>query len=199
MLRGAYDGGDEPVRARAVAAGSCAARSCDAMTALPPAALSLAGFTLAHAAWSLADADDGDLLCPLAVIEQHDRSRRLTRFEADTQEEAIIAGKTAMREASGDVAAWAFAREGAWRKMGSEQGGDVLAIDFWASGMPATATLMQPFYRSVNGSRFRIGAVPTLVVGDQLLAAAVANPSIEAIMQGVQSHAMVATLWPGWL
>ena len=169
------------------------------MNALPPSALSLAGFTLAHAAWSLADADDGELLCPLAVVEQHDRSRKLTRFEADSQEEAIIAGKTAMRETHSDVAAWAFAREGAWRKMGSDQSGDVLAIDFWASGMPSTATLMQPFYRAVNGSRFRIGAVPTLLVGDQLLAAAVANPSIAAIMQGVQAHAMVATLWPGWL
>ena len=170
------------------------------MTELPPAALSLAGFALAHAAWSLADADDGELLCPLAVVEQHDRSRRLTRFEADTQEAAIIAGKTAMREASTAVAAWAFAREGAWRKMGSDQSGDVLAIDFWASGMTTTATLMQPFYRAANGSRFRIGAaVPTLVVGDQLLAAAVANPSIEAIMLGVHAHAMVATLWPSWL
>lgn len=169
------------------------------MTALPPSALSLAGFALAHAAWSLADADDGELLCPLAVLEQHDRSRRLTRFEADTQEEAIIAGKTAMREASGEVAAWAFAREGAWRKMGSGASGDVLAIDFWATGMPATATLTQPFYRAVNGSRFRIGAVPTLVVGDRLLAAAAADPCIQAIMHGVQSHAMVATLWPAWL
>jgi len=44
-----------------------------------PAAL--AGFTLAHAAWSLSDTDDGEPLCPLAVIEQHDGARRLVRFE----------------------------------------------------------------------------------------------------------------------
>ena len=62
------------------------------MTSLPQSALSLAGFTLAHAAWSLSDTHDGELLCPLAVLEQQDGTRRFMRFEADTQEHAIIAG-----------------------------------------------------------------------------------------------------------
>jgi hypothetical protein len=168
------------------------------MTVLPPPALALAGFTLAHAAWSLSDADEGEALCPLAVVEQLAGERRLMRFEADTQEQAIIAGKMAMRAASGDAAAWAFAREGAWRKMGREQSGDVLAIDFWASGMHAAATLTQPFYRVTNGSRFRIGGVPTLVVGDALLSTDVATPSVRAIMEGVKSHTIVAELWPSW-
>ena len=168
------------------------------MTTLPQSALSLAGFTLAHAAWSLSDTDDGELLSPLAVVEQHDGARRLMRFEADTQEQAIIAGKTAMRDSSGDVAAWAFAREGAWSKMKSDHTGDVLAIDFWAKGMAAAATLTQPFNRAVNGSRFRIGGVPTLLVGSALLSADVARPHIDAIMAGVRAHTVVAELWPTW-
>jgi hypothetical protein len=168
------------------------------MTSLPQAGLSLAGFALAHAAWSLSDTEDGELLCPLAVVEARDGERRLLRFEADTQEQAIIAGKTAMREATGEAAAWAFAREGAWRKMGSERAGDLLAIDFWATGMPSTATLTQPFNRATNGGRFRVGGVPTLVVGDTLLSTEVAIPSITAIMAGVKSHAAVAELWPTW-
>ena len=169
------------------------------MTVLSASGLSLAGFALAHAAWSLSDAHDGELLCPLAVVEQRGGERRLLRFEADSQEQAIIAGKIAMREATADAAAWAFAREGAWRRMGSEQGGDVLAIDFWATGMPSTATLTQPFNRARNGGRFRVGGVPTLVVGDTLMAADVAAPSVTAIMAGVRAHAVVAELWPTWL
>lgn len=168
------------------------------MLPLPPPALSLAGFALAHAAWSLSDTDNGEPLCPLAVIEAHDGMRRLVRFEGDTQEQAIIAGKSAMRDAGRDAAAWAFAREGAWRKMKGDHAGDVLAIDFWATDMRVTATLTQSFNRGANGARFRIGGVPTLFVGDKLLSADVASPHIDTIMAGVRAHTAVAELWPSW-
>lgn len=170
----------------------------DVMTQLPQSGLSLAGFALAHAAWSISDMEDGELLCPLAVIETHSGERRLMRFAADTQEAAIMAGKTAMREASADAAAWAFAREAVWRKMGIEQAGDVLAVDFWATGMPGPATIMQHFNRAANGSRFRIGASPTLVFDGIRLSADAAAPSIAAIMAGVGAHTAVAELWPTW-
>lgn len=187
---------------RAVAPGGCREHSFGAflhpMTDLPQRALALAGFVLAHAAWSLSDGVDGDLLCPLTVVESGNGERTLARYEAESQEVAIIAGKSAMRDVKNEAAAWAFAREGAWRKMGSEQAGDVLAVDFWAAGMPSTATFMQPFSRARNGSRFRIGGVPTLVVGDRLLSADVASPSITAIMDGVNAHTIVAGLWPTW-
>jgi len=168
------------------------------MTALSEPALSLAGFVLAHAAWSISDLEDGDLLCPLAIVEQHDGARRMTRFEADTQEQAIILGKSAMRSATSVARAWAFAREGAWGKLGGDASGDVLALDFWGSGMPAAATLIQPFYRAANGGRFRIGRVPSLVVDGKQLSAHSGAPSIEMIMAGVHSHAMVTTLWQSW-
>lgn len=180
----------------------CLGRSGEAflltMIEIPQRALALAGFVLAHAAWSLSDLDDGESLYPLAVVERDDGERKLTRYEADTQEAAIIAGKSAMRNMGADAAAWAFAREGAWRRMGSDPGGDVLAIDFWATGMPATAILTQPFNRAKNGSRFRVGGVPTLLVGDRLLSADVASASIVAIMEGVKAHTIVAELWPTW-
>jgi hypothetical protein len=122
----------------------------------------------------------------------------MTRFEADTQEKAIIAGKAAMRSATSVAAAWAFAREGAWGKLGGDKSVDMLALDFWGSGMPAAATLIQPFYRATNGGRFRIASVPSLVVGENLLSVDTASPSIEAIMAGVHSHAMVTMLWQSW-
>ena len=168
------------------------------MSQLPQPGLSLAGFALAHAAWSLSDTEDDELLCPLAVIESREGERRLMRFDAESQEDAIIAGKTAVREATSDAAAWAFAREAAWRRMESEDRSHVLAIDFWAMGMPSAATIMQHFNRATNGGRFRIGGVPALVVNGNQLSASVAAPSITAIMAGVHSHAAVAQLWPTW-
>ena len=168
------------------------------MSELPRLALALAGFALAHAAWSISDADDGVLLCPLAVVESAEGQRRLMRFEADTQEEAIIDGKNAMRQASAEAAAWAFAREAVWRKMGGDQPGEVLAVDFWAAGMPSAATMMQHFNRATNGSRFRIGGVPSLVVNGTPLSASAASASIETIMAGVRAHVAVAELWHTW-
>jgi hypothetical protein len=170
----------------------------DVMPQLPQSGLSLAGFALAHAAWSISDTEDGELLCPLAVIETLGGGRRLMRFAADSQEAAIIAGKAAMREATVEAGAWAFAREAVWRKMGIEQTGDVLAVDFWATGMPGAATIMQHFNRATNGSRFRISATPTLVFDGIRLSADVAAPSIAAIMAGVNAHTAVAELWPTW-
>jgi hypothetical protein len=59
---------------------------------IPHAALSLGGFTLAHAAWNLSGIEKGELLCPLAMLEK-EHGRELLRFEADTQEEAIFGAK----------------------------------------------------------------------------------------------------------
>jgi hypothetical protein len=82
--------------------------------------------------------------------------------------------------------------------MGGEQPGDVLAMDFWAAGMPSAATVMQHFNRATNGSRFRVGGVPSLVVNGAQLSASIASVSIEAIMAGVHAHAAVAELWQTW-
>ena len=122
----------------------------------------------------------------------------MTRFEADTQEKAITAAKSMMREATNVAAAWAFAREGAWGKINGDASVDVLAVDFWGSGMPAAATIIQPFYRVTNGGRFRIGSSPSLLVGESVLSPDSASSSIKTIMAGVHSHAMVATLWQSW-
>lgn len=168
------------------------------MMPLPQRALSLAGFVLAHAAWSLSESDADEPLCPLAVVEDEDGDRRVTRFEAETQEQAIVAGKSAMRDVKDQVAAWAFAREGSLRWLESKQSGDVLLVDFWARGMLNTATLMQFFYRPTYVATLRIGSAPTLVVGDAVLSPDVAAASIAGIMDGVHAHTIVAGLWPSW-
>ena len=50
----------------------------------PDSLMLLAGFVLAHAAWSVSDLPKGELLVPLAVVEKNGQ-RQLLRFEAQTQ------------------------------------------------------------------------------------------------------------------
>ena len=49
------------------------------------AALRLAGFALAHAAWSV---EDGETLCTLAMVEVRG-DRELVRYEADSITESV--------------------------------------------------------------------------------------------------------------
>ena len=76
---------------------------------IPDSVLLISGYVLAHAGYSVCDAEEGELLVPLAVVES-DGQRDVLRFEADSQEEAISRAKrelTALKE-SADI--WAFAR-----------------------------------------------------------------------------------------
>lgn len=168
------------------------------MIEFPLPALSLAGFVLAHAAWSISDTADDELLCPLAVIEKPGGERRLLRFEAETQEAAIRTGESAMNEAAASAAAWAFAREGTWRSADANELRDVLTIDFWARGMRGAASLVQPFKRYTRGGRFRLLGDPTLVAEGLVIERGTARASLEAIDGGVLTHPRAAELWESW-
>ena len=61
----------------------------------PDSVVLLAGFVLAHGAWSASDLPKGELLVPLAVVETGGQ-RQLLRFEAQTQEQSIAEGKATL-------------------------------------------------------------------------------------------------------
>ena len=77
----------------------------------PESAILLAGFVLAHAAWSVSDLPKGELLVPLAVVEKNGQ-RQLLRFEAQTQDQAIADGKGTIARRQSEFDARAFGREG---------------------------------------------------------------------------------------
>ena len=167
------------------------------MIEYPRIALLVAGFALAHAAWSVSDLPDTELLAPLAISE-HAGQRRLTRFEAATQEAAILRGKATMA-ADTESDAWAFAREGATRGLGGGPPQDVLLVDFWARGMAAPLTLIQPFERIGPGRPFRLVGTPRIVeASGRQLAEAQAAAVRAGVLQGVETHPKVAPLWPTW-
>src|SRR5438477_458577 len=132
------------------------------MMNLPAPGLLLAGFVLAHAAWSVSDLPKGELLVPLAMVERGGQ-RSVTRFEAASQATAIAEGKAAMAKLGTSAEAWAFAREGLIRK-GSVPI-DVLTVDFWAKGMKSPATLIQRYEPFATRGKFKIIGDPMFIIG----------------------------------
>jgi hypothetical protein len=160
---------------------------------LPPP-LTMAGYALAHAAWSLSDLETGAALVPLSVIWR-DGKVLLTRYEAPSQEEAIAAGKEAMANLDASVLAWAFARDGLMRD--DNRTTDALSVDFWGATMPAPFTVIQ-LYEPFATGRFRLIGEPMLVVAGKVSEDERAKRIIAGVLQGVGAHPQVATLWPTW-
>ena len=159
--------------------------------------LLLSSFVLAHAAWNVSDLPKGDLLCPLAIVEQSGQ-RKLSRFEASSQAEAIAHGKEAISEASKTADAWAFAHDGLMRaKDGSKV--DIISVDFWAKGMSRPAALIQKYEPLAEKGKFLLIGEPVLVIDGVAQTQDQAKEALQTIQQGIASHTKVAPLlWSGW-
>jgi hypothetical protein len=165
------------------------------MTPIPEVAAVLAGFVLAHAAWSVSDLPNAEGLVPLAVVVEHGE-RRLLRFQAETQEQAIAKGKVGMREAMTAADAWAFARDGLIEHRGQKRHG--LTVEFWAKGMTAPAVLVQEYEPLTASSKFRIIDDPMIVVTGVRQTPADVADVLKSIRAGIASHPKVASLWNSW-
>jgi hypothetical protein len=178
------------------------------MPPVPQNALEVAGFVLAHAAWSVSDTADDGVLCPLAMVER-DGGRRLMRFEATTQCDAVARGKKAMADLTESADAWAFAREGATSEVAAYEGAtndhppdelsrSALTLEFWAKGMDTPLAIVQHFERPCRAGRFVVRGAPVVLVdgshADEELAAEVHR----GVMAGVRTHPKVADLWREW-
>jgi hypothetical protein len=161
---------------------------------IPESLVLLAGFVLAHAAWSASDLPKGELLVPLAIVEKNGQ-RQLLRFEAPTQEQAIAEGKTALAQRQSQLDAWAFGRQGVITEGAGSM--DVLSIDAWAKGMTRPITFVQPFSPYSSGA-FRIRGNAMAVVDGKALKGADADRLVKKLYDGVLKHPKVAPLWHGW-
>ncbi len=161
--------------------------------AIPDSAFLLAGFVLAHAAWSISDTSD--LLVPLAVVERNGQ-RKILRFEATTQEEAIAQGKAQMASLSTDVDAWAFAREGLFDERADKV--DVISVDIGAKGNVQRVTLFQRFEPYAKRHHFRLLGDTSVVIDGQIQDSATVKDLVLIVRNGVSQHSKVAPLWESW-
>lgn len=153
-------------------------------------ALVLAGFVLAHAAWSISDLPKGGLI-PLAVLEKSG-NRQLMRFNAKTREEEISQGKDILSRTGRSQDRWAFAWENA------ETPPYALNVEFWAKGMGTPGRIIQEFVPPTRGAKFRIVGNPNVIVGGKDLKGSEASEAFARITEGIRQHSKVAKLWQTW-
>ena len=162
---------------------------------LPESLLMLAGFVFAHSTWSVSDLPEGESLVPLVIVEK-DGQRQLTRFEAETQAEAIAQGKAALAERGKEFDAWAFAREGQFKENGAYV--DVLTIEAKTKDMKDSVSFIQRFQPYAKG-KFKLIGEPMVVVGSEVMSETEAAPLIAQLRRGIQSHKKAAELWSQWV
>lgn len=164
-------------------------------TALASDPILLLGFTLAHAAWSIAEAEAEELLCPLALIGQNEKLE-LIRFESETQEDAISKGTEYINLHKDNISVSSFAREGLFTEQNNET--DVIVVECWAKNELEHYSIIQKFIPNEGKGKFRLLDEPIILINGVIQVEGRATELKEKIEQGVLSHSAVAPLWNQW-
>ena len=155
----------------------------------------LLGFTLAHSAWSVAEAEAEELLCPLAFIER-DGNLEVIRFESDTQEGAISKGKEYINLHKENAVVSSFAREGLFPEQNKKV--DVLLVECWARNDTKHYGVIQKFLPNEGKGKFRLVDEPILLIDGVIQTEGTASKLKENLELGIKSHSNVAQLWNQW-
>src|SRR5688572_17877772 len=155
----------------------------------------LLGFTPAHAAWSIAEAEAEELLCPLAFIER-DENLELIRFESETQEDAISNGKDYINLHREGAVVSSLAREGLFPEQNKKV--DVLLVESWAKNETEHYGVIQKFIPNEGKGKFRLIGEPIILINGIIQEEDAANKLKEKLEQGIQAHSKVAQLWSQW-
>jgi hypothetical protein len=163
----------------------------------PEKAIHFGGMVLAHAALIASDLAEGELICPFAIVTKDD-SRQMVPFEAESQAEAVKAGKASLADLRDAVDFWAFAREGLWSHPdNSDEKTDVLVVSTWTHGMVEPITLMQRFRPAASGQFVLVGPVE-IIIEEQVLSTNEASPLRQLVLDGIATHPNDVQ-WSRWL
>jgi hypothetical protein len=156
---------------------------------LPETVLRHAGLVMTQAASIASVLEEGELVCPFAVITKGE-NRQSIEFESETQDEAVLKGWQSLDELKEHFDLWAFAREGLTN--GPQGKTDVLLVAAWTHGMSEPVVFLQGFLPRSKGG---FGLVGPIIAQDQ------PNEQLDRIadsfMQGVREHPK-GHLWPDW-
>ena len=155
----------------------------------------LLGFTLAHAAWSIAEAEAEELLCPLAFLERHG-NLELVRFESNTQEDAISKGRDYINLYKENAVASSFAREGLFPEQNKKV--DALLVECWAKNDTDHYGIIQKFIPNEGKGKFRLLGEPIILIDGVIQTEETASVLKGKLERGIQAHSKVAQLWSQW-
>jgi hypothetical protein len=148
-----------------------------------------AGLVMTQVASIASVLEDGELVCPFAVIAKGE-NRQSIEFEALSQDEAVSEGWASLEKYKDRLDLWAFAREGLI--IGPHGKEDVLLVAAWTHGMLEPVVFLQRFLPRAKGGFALVGAI---VAQDQ--PEAELNRIADAFMEGVREHPK-GHLWDSW-
>lgn len=162
---------------------------------IPDDVLLFAGYTLAHAAYSISDVGEGELLIPFAMTEVGGE-QTITRFEADSQADAIASGKRYIASIKEKSDLWTLAREGTMKAV-DEKDVDALVVSAGCTNLEETLAVIQPF--RPNGGRDEFAILPdaAVVIGGQIEEGEEHIRLLTIVLEGVSYHPKAA-LWKTW-
>jgi hypothetical protein len=159
-------------------------------------AVRFGGIVLAHAAWIASDLQDGELVCPFAIIQTGDE-REVIAFESDSQAESVERGKASFQDHKERVAFWSFAREGLLSYVGSDEPKvDVLTVSAWGRGLDEPVILRQRFNSNAKDG-FRLVGPIEVAIHDMIPPEPTSSALSLIALQGVKQHPH-GKLWATW-
>lgn len=159
-------------------------------------AVRFGGMVLAHAAWIASDLEEGELVCPFAII-QTGGEREVVAFESDGQAESVERGKASFQDYKGRVDFWSFAREGLLSHVGSDAPKvDVLIVLAWRQGLDEPVILHQRFNPRMKGG-FRLVGPLEIAVHGMILRDPTSSVLRSIALQGIEQHPH-GELWATW-
>ena len=153
---------------------------------IPDDMLLFSGFALAHAAYSICDVPEGQLLIPLFISENGGK-REVLRFEAENQESAISSAKQHIHAIDGTLDLWAFMREGSLA-LSEETQVDVILLDASSAQFGHRITVVQPFRPSRRPDGFMLLGEPIVALDGKELNSEQLLWCIQILDEGFSMH-----------
>ena len=152
--------------------------------------IKLAGFALAHAAWSVSK---GETLCTMAFTE-NGSNRQLFRFEADTIPESVEIGRQHLNDLQAELERWILVFDG-YVTLGDEKL-DALVMQLWSHRPETLARIVQPYRPRTRLRRFKVLGNP--IFADSAGALREDANYQQWFLDGVHEHPKVSELWEKW-
>jgi hypothetical protein len=162
--------------------------------------LHMAGFALAHAAFSICEMTDGNLI-PFGLFRRWSLlapKTELSRFLTGTLEGAVAAGRSEVVARKPKCQCWALAFETFLTHSGGKV--DAFTIEAGDKKMPVPFTVVQPFRPFASGI-FQLLGPPGFVIGDiggRMAEGEAFARFARELREGVWNHPKAPARWQAW-
>jgi hypothetical protein len=163
---------------------------------VPESAGLLAGQVLAHAAWSISEAPEGEILIPLAGTFCEGKVEFVRFVPEELSGDFIAFARQQLEDQRSKLEAWTLAYDA---RVTRDQGKvDAIVFEVWEQGMTTPATFAQP-YQPFHAGIFKLLGEPFYLGATSSEGPDTLSETLRTFRRGVENHHQAAVLWDGWL